>query len=140
MSHTNADVNLDESRIDSNTKWQGGKDTTNSISNNSNEASVNKGNLIDHWNQNHIEIVAILEGVDPTSSGALQARHSYLACGGSSSCNNGSSSSNNGSSSSNNGSSSSSEVIWHKTFAPCVFHDSEDGTAVIDFSKFHDTY
>lgn len=30
------------------------------------------------------------------------------------------------------------EIIWDKSFAPCVFEDKKDGSAVIDFSVFHE--
>ena len=30
------------------------------------------------------------------------------------------------------------EIEWNKSFAPCVFKDKNDGSAIIDFSVFHD--
>jgi len=56
-----------------------------------------------------MEIVAIVEGVDSATGGAVQSRHSFL----------------------------SSEIKWNKTFAPCVYEADEEGVAVIDFSVFH---
>ena len=56
------------------------------------------------------EILAIVEGIDATTGGVVQARHSFIC----------------------------SEVEWHKSFAPCVFVDKSDGSAIIDFSVFHD--
>ena len=56
-----------------------------------------------------MEIFAIVEGIDSTTGGSCQARHSFIP----------------------------SEIEWDKSFAPCVFED-RDGSAVIDFSVFHD--
>ena len=56
------------------------------------------------------EILAIVEGIDATTGGVVQARHSFIC----------------------------SEIEWHKSFAPCVFVDKIDGSAIIDFSVFHD--
>ena len=53
---------------------------------------------------------AIVEGIDATTGGPCQARHSFIP----------------------------SEIEWDKSFAPCVFEDERDGSAVIDFSVFHD--
>lgn len=57
-----------------------------------------------------MEIMAVVEGIDATTGGVVQARHSFIP----------------------------SEVHWHKSFAPCVFEDRSDGSAIIDFSVFHD--
>lgn len=57
-----------------------------------------------------MEIMAIVEGIDATTGGVVQARHSFIH----------------------------SEIEWDKSFTPCVFEDSQDGSAVIDFSVFHD--
>ena len=57
-----------------------------------------------------MEIFAIVEGIDATTGGPCQARHSFIP----------------------------SEIEWDKSFAPCVFEDERDGSAVIDFSVFHD--
>jgi Inward rectifier potassium channel transmembrane domain/Inward rectifier potassium channel C-terminal domain len=56
-----------------------------------------------------MEIMAIVEGIDATTGGVVQARHSFVC----------------------------SEIEWDKSFAPCVFEDKGDGSAVIDFSVFH---
>jgi len=56
-----------------------------------------------------MEIVAIVEGIDSATGGAVQSRHSFL----------------------------SSEIEWNSTFAPCVYEADEEGVAVIDFSVFH---
>lgn len=57
-----------------------------------------------------VEIVAIVEGVDAASGGVVQARHSFTC----------------------------DEIRWDKAYKPCVFEDKEDGSAVIDFSLFHE--
>ena len=57
-----------------------------------------------------MEIFAIVEGIDSTTGGSCQARHSYIPT----------------------------EVAWNQSFVPCVFEDERDGSAVIDFSVFHD--
>jgi potassium inwardly-rectifying channel subfamily J len=57
-----------------------------------------------------MEIFAIVEGIDATTGGVVQARHSFIH----------------------------SEIEWDKSFTPCVFEDKQDGSAVIDFSVFHD--
>ncbi len=80
---------------------------------------VLKSKLLSHWKECHLEIIAIVEGADPITGGPLQARHSYITT--------------------KNEGETEPEILWGKTFSACVFHDSEDGTAVIDFSKFHDT-
>ena len=61
-------------------------------------------------NDRRVEIVAIVEGVDAASGGVVQARHSFTC----------------------------EEIIWDKAYKPCVFEDKEDGSAVIDFSLFHE--
>jgi hypothetical protein len=55
-----------------------------------------------------MEIVVILEGVDPLTSHTVQAFHSYK----------------------------SEDIEWDQFFAPCTFLDS-DGWTVVDFMKFH---
>jgi hypothetical protein len=55
-----------------------------------------------------IEILAVVEGCDATTGGIVQARHSFIVP----------------------------EIMWHKGFGQCVFEDS-DGSAVVDFDKFH---
>lgn len=61
-------------------------------------------------NDRRVEIVAIVEGVDAASGGVVQARHSFTC----------------------------EEIIWDKAYKPCVFEDGEDGSAIIDFSLFHE--
>ncbi len=57
-----------------------------------------------------MEIIAIVEGVDATTGGNVQARHSYVC----------------------------DEIQWNKTFEPCVFLDPDDGCPTVDFCLFHD--
>jgi hypothetical protein len=57
----------------------------------------------------NMEVIAIIEGTDQATGGAVQARHSFIP----------------------------SEIKWHHTFASCVFEDDRDGSAVIDFNMFH---
>lgn len=59
----------------------------------------------------HIEVIAIVEGMDSATGGVVQARHSFII----------------------------DEIKWNRTFEPCVHEDSEEGVAVIDFSSFHRT-
>lgn len=56
-----------------------------------------------------LEIVAIVEGIEPATSDTIQARHSYTA----------------------------DDITWDHTFEPCVVR-SESG-CVVDYSKFHAT-
>lgn len=55
-----------------------------------------------------IEILAIVEGIDSSTGGNVQARHSYL----------------------------SSEIFWHKQFEYCLFQDPDDHFLTVDFDKF----
>jgi hypothetical protein len=57
----------------------------------------------------HIEVIAVVEGMDSATGGVVQARHSFII----------------------------DEIKWNRTFEPCVHEDSEEGVAVIDFSSFH---
>jgi hypothetical protein len=59
----------------------------------------------------HVEIIAIVEGIDSATGGNVQARHSYL----------------------------SSEIEWNKTFKYCLYEDPLDGLTTIDFDAFHHT-
>lgn len=66
-------------------------------------------NIKKYMEDRNVEIIVIIEGSDPATGGAVQCRHSYIP----------------------------SEIQWHKTFAPCVFEDDLDGSAIIDFNLFH---
>ena len=57
-----------------------------------------------------MEVIAIVEGTDPTTGGAVQARHSYTW----------------------------DEIEWNCTFSNCIYEDPNDGCATVDFTKFHD--
>ena len=57
----------------------------------------------------HMEVIAVVEGVDSATGGNVQSRHSYVF----------------------------DEIQWNRTFVPCVYEDVEQGIPVIDFSVFH---
>ena len=56
-----------------------------------------------------VEVLVLVEGLDATTGGPCQSRHSYVP----------------------------SEIEWDKSFEKCVFEDT-DGAAIIDFSVFHE--
>eukprot|EP00941_MAST-03F_sp_MAST-3F-sp1_P004519 g4519.t1 len=58
--------------------------------------------------ESKLEVVVLVEGIDPITSASLQCRHSYV---------------------------SSSEICWNKTFAQCV--SRKENMCHIDFEKFH---
>uniref|UniRef100_A0A915K680 Inward rectifier potassium channel C-terminal domain-containing protein n=1 Tax=Romanomermis culicivorax TaxID=13658 RepID=A0A915K680_ROMCU len=60
----------------------------------------------------HFEIVAILEGVVPSTGSTTQARTSYLPC----------------------------EILWGHRFEKLVTYQRDNGTYKIDFSKFDNVY
>ena len=67
--------------------------------------------MISHYmNDRKMEVMAIVEGIDASTGGVVQARHSYVF----------------------------NEIEWDRSFKPCVFEDKKDGSAIIDFSVFHD--
>eukprot|EP01038_Epipyxis_sp_PR26KG_P010781 gene10781-14476_t len=57
-----------------------------------------------------IEIIAIVEGIDSSTGGNVQARHSFTV----------------------------DEIEWDKGFLPCVYKDNDDGYTTVDFSLFHE--
>jgi len=63
-----------------------------------------------YWLEAKVEVAAVIEGVDPVTSDAVQARHSYCA----------------------------SDIKWHHNFVPCAV-EASDGSATLDFTHFHDT-
>ena len=69
---------------------------------------IERDEIIDHLWTNRIEVLVLLEGIDPITSSTLQARHSYIA----------------------------KDIKMDHEFARCVTRDAE-GKAVIDFGKFH---
>lgn len=71
---------------------------------------MEKDMIQEYMTDRRVEIVAIVEGTDAATGGAVQARHSFVV----------------------------SEVLWDRGFAPCVFEDAEDGSALVDFSLFHE--
>ena len=67
--------------------------------------------MVSHYmNDRKMEIMAIIEGIDASTGGVVQARHSYVF----------------------------NEIEWDRSFKPCVFEDKKDGSAIIDFSVFHE--
>ena len=69
---------------------------------------LNKDDLMDAWRLKMVEVVALIEGIDATTSCTIQARHSYTV----------------------------DDMLWDCDFAPCVTATSV-GSACIDFAKFH---
>lgn len=65
---------------------------------------------MDNIRKKDLEIVVLVEGIESVTSNKLQARYSYAA----------------------------DDILVNRTFKPCV-SIGEDGEAVIDFSKFHET-
>lgn len=65
------------------------------------------------FGDSNLEIIAIVEGVDPITSVSLQSRHSYHARSG--------------------------DILFDRQFAPCTSVSPIDGHCVIDYVKFHQT-
>lgn len=158
-------------------------------------SNPSKESLMEHWTDCNLEIIAVVEGIDQTTGGAVQARHSFLTTPMNDSSSTASSQrkingttgwyqrsfhwvksrvwdpilgipnsnipslhvkSREGNSNSFNSDfkrdlpdlknpedsrgSDLGEVRWFHAFLPCVFYDDEDGCAMIDFIKFHQTY
>ena len=61
-----------------------------------------------YWREHKVEIVVVVEGIDPPTSCTMQARHSYTV----------------------------DDIAWHHEFEPCVY-ETDDGSAEINFSLFH---
>ena len=66
------------------------------------------------WARARVEVVVLLEGIEPSTGNTLQARHSYVLGG---------------------SSSDESDVVFHARAAPCVFRDG--GGVSVDFARFH---
>jgi hypothetical protein len=71
---------------------------------------------VEYFKESELEIVVLLEGVDPVTANTLQARHSYTA----------------------------EDVVWGQRPVQCVFRAPNDNPAstksgcMVDYSKFHD--
>ena len=65
------------------------------------------------FEDSNLEIIAIVEGVDPITSVSLQSRHSYHARSG--------------------------DILFDRQFAPCTSVSPVDGHCVVDYVKFHET-
>ncbi len=59
-------------------------------------------------NDRKVEVIVVVEGVEASTGGTVQARHSYTV----------------------------DDMEWNHAFPPCVYED-HDGAALIDFSVFH---
>eukprot|EP00053_Salpingoeca_punica_P012981 m.116686 g.116686 ORF g.116686 m.116686 type:complete len:227 (-) comp16081_c2_seq6:1935-2615(-) len=79
----------------------------------------NAGNVYDiaadrlrqFWQECSLEIVVIIEGLDPTTSNTVQKRHSFAG----------------------------NDIVFDHKFAPCVFEDPDpDGYCLVDMRNFHD--
>eukprot|EP00747_Dinoflagellata_sp_TGD_P165258 gnl/TRDRNA2_/TRDRNA2_186302_c0_seq1.p1 gnl/TRDRNA2_/TRDRNA2_186302_c0~~gnl/TRDRNA2_/TRDRNA2_186302_c0_seq1.p1 ORF type:complete len:625 (-),score=82.58 gnl/TRDRNA2_/TRDRNA2_186302_c0_seq1:104-1978(-) len=64
--------------------------------------------VTDRMEKAEIEVVAVLEGIDATTSASVQARHSWTA----------------------------DDMVWDQDFEPCV-RTPNNGGICVDFSKFH---
>ena len=65
--------------------------------------------LMEFWRESRLEILVMVEGVEPITSSTIQARHSYSV----------------------------DDMVWDMIPAPCVT-EGDDGRCEIDFGKFHD--
>ena len=75
------------------------------------------------WTRARVEVVVLLEGIEPSTGNTLQARHSYVLGG---------SSSDEADEEEGGGGS---DVVFHARAAPCVFRDG--GGVSVDFARFH---
>ena len=64
------------------------------------------------WQEEEVEVVVLVEGTDPLTSNALQAKFSYKLP---------------------------QDVAWNRAFAPCVGARHHDGGCVVDLGRFHHT-
>jgi hypothetical protein len=73
----------------------------------------NERKMLDYfmWDR-RMEIIVVVEGTDAATGGTVQARHSYSV--------------------------RAEDIKWHYSFEKCVYEDPDDGSAVIDFGKFHE--
>ena len=70
-----------------------------------------RAELEEHLQDMQLEVIVLLEGIEPLTSGTLQARHSFSWAHG--------------------------DMVFDSTFAKCVTRDAQTGTATIDFDRFH---
>jgi potassium inwardly-rectifying channel subfamily J len=70
-----------------------------------------RAELEEHLQDTQLEVIVLLEGIEPLTSGTLQARHSYSWAHG--------------------------DMVFDSTFAKCVTRDAQTGTATVDFDRFH---
>ncbi|OQS05211.1 inward rectifier K channel (IRK-C) family protein [Thraustotheca clavata] len=67
--------------------------------------------ILAYWNEVHLEVVVLIEGIDASSSYTVQMRQSFKA----------------------------SEIMFNHQFINCVDYENESGATVIDFNRFHRT-
>lgn len=73
------------------------------------EQQIERRKIQQYIYEKKAEVLVIVEGIDQTTAGSVQARHSYIF----------------------------DEMKWNQTFVPCIRQDPIDGTAIIDFNVFH---
>ena len=96
---------------------EGGSYTTNSLSASATGASAGIQQLLEmrraikeHLQNSSIEVIVVVEGIEPASSCTFMARHSYIA----------------------------SEIAFDETFEPCMSL-ATDGAAQLSWDLFHGT-
>mmetsp|Transcript_76822 Transcript_76822/g.223033 ORF Transcript_76822/g.223033 Transcript_76822/m.223033 type:complete len:978 (-) Transcript_76822:103-3036(-) len=73
--------------------------------------TVLRQDIEDFLSSQYIEIVVLLEGVEPTTSCSVQARHSYLFP---------------------------EDIVWDRTFADCIELGTDERACAVDLGRFHD--
>jgi len=64
-----------------------------------------------YLNEHHVEVVAVVEGIEPTSGSTLQARHSYVIPD---------------------------DVVWDAEFADCILQATSRRPCTVDIGRFHE--
>lgn len=73
--------------------------------------TVTRQDIEDFLASQYIEVVVLLEGVEPTTSCSVQARHSYLFP---------------------------EDIVWDRTFADCIELGTDEHACAVDLGRFHD--
>ena len=71
------------------------------------ESSFSRGAIEAFMRSSQLEVVVLVEGIEPATSDTIQARHSYTV----------------------------DEIVWDHTFLPCLTRTSSGCT--VDYSRFH---
>ena len=71
------------------------------------ESSFSRGAIEAFMRSSQLEVVVLVEGIEPATSDTIQARHSYTV----------------------------DEIVWDHTFLPCLTRTSTGCT--VDYSRFH---